>query len=334
MANEVPICEEILNMAERLVSEVRQSEDGEIVQIHRIMEGGMVRVPIHSDIPIQPGQLCVVDNRGGVRPIEQNEMEEILRNPRNTVVTSMEYAEDNTPFINVRVNQGSLNILLGDPSGRLAEVIEYVLDEVSIRMLTHPKDKKYPHKCFKCGGKLQYLHALNKAKAKGFTEKQFNNMWKSAAVEFYCCTCFPRISTPRTRRGESDMFDAMATMLNTLRGIDEASERWGTPPNPQIAGEPCQGDGVRGHRADEILADCHHHEINHQGFCCQCGLHSIQIDMMRSERLAEHHRMGTHTFDYINGERLCSVCRLSPEEINAYNNRQGLDRAMSRLIRI
>lgn len=69
------------------------------------------------------------------------------------------------------------------------------------------------------------------------------------------------------------------------------------------------------------IATCRHHEFNERGECLACGINRVQIDMMRSTRLAEHHRMGTHNFEYINGEMLCSVCRLSTMEIDAQRNR-------------
>lgn len=58
------------------------------------------------------------------------------------------------------------------------------------------KDVKYPHKCFQCGAKLQYTHALKKARQENFTTEQFDTIWESAEVEFYCCTCYNALISP------------------------------------------------------------------------------------------------------------------------------------------
>lgn len=78
-------------------------------------------------------------------------------------------------------------------------------------------DRKFPHACFKCGKDLYFLE-LSLA---NYTIKlsHLKQLWKSKDIEFYCCICYrregfepkitPWINTPRTRRGESDMFDAV-----------------------------------------------------------------------------------------------------------------------------
>lgn len=74
------------------------------------------------------------------------------------------------------------------------------------------------------------------------------------------------------------------------------------------------------------IADCPHHEFNERGECLACGIHSVQLDEMRSRRLAEHHRRGQHSFEIpdIHGGMICSVCRLTPMEIDAQRNRNNI----------
>lgn len=50
--------------------------------------------------------------------------------------------------------------------------------------------EKYEHVCFDCKKTLKYEHVYKKAYEGGMTEQQFNHIWRSKYVEFYCCSCY------------------------------------------------------------------------------------------------------------------------------------------------
>lgn len=627
-----------IGMSELVHHEMGRDEEGNIQEVAQIPSGGVCWARNNSDRPIHLGDMCIGDERGGVRPIDGDELEELVRNPENIIVASLQEAPEGTEFIRCRVQQGNVGIITGNPSGNLsdalnnmpvreglealnniitnviqpltevmqpianavvemtqplAEMVEEVINDLAegtgipreqllqipIPEVDIPKyDKKYPHICFKCKQKLQYKHALGKAKDKGYTEEQHKKMWKSAIVEYYCCRCYDtkereannglrnssfynlmeRSAREVNRRwtmgrsGTLEFIDPhrilrivdneenilyqeevphndpvftlgftpeviehqheelrfnvrlMGGMLDGQRQYCNASSRRivfsslpenlrdislaqeypdvtdnlklaaiaqiylkfymmtpliqvGSQPheltqpyiqriieNPQIVigyydrivqrfshayseyltqqdvmqiadhrerviwrgyhvetnnpinqvrihggiveGEQLEAvannleaqvngicsfvdyhpeiinqdelndlalselnqrnDGIRGPLADEIIADdfereyeqnpispemndCPHHEFNEMGNCLACGIHSVQLDMMRSTRLAEHHRMGTHNFEMINGEMLCRICRLSPMEIDRNDNMQQVPRSRS-----
>jgi len=59
-------------------------------------------------------------------------------------------------------------------------------------------DKKYPHKCFKCGRELKWLELLNTTQISNIdkSEEEYGEwlrlLWCSNIIEFYCCNCFNR----------------------------------------------------------------------------------------------------------------------------------------------
>lgn len=267
-----------------MMREIVREQAGNLLQVARMPSGSITIARNSSDRPIHIGELCVVDPAtGGVRPINPDEMEGIVNNPQNTVVASLEEVAEDSNFIRVRVQQGSLNLITGDSSGILADTIsrigealqpiaevvggmtqplaeacEQVINELAEGMVIprgggHPRivqdiskyDKKYPHKCFQCKQILQYKHALGKAQEQGFTEEQHKKMWKSAIVEYYCCNCYSR--KERGNNQYNGPFSSLTMLESIRRSMADAGRRWGIGPAENIEMIP------QGHRCLRII---------------------------------------------------------------------------------
>lgn len=226
--------------------EIQRNPVGEHINVHRLGNGGICHARVETTQPIHMGELLRVNERGGVEPIPSEEMEAIVNNPLNTVVAALENAENENQFIRVRVHQGSVGLITGQsppslveaeqmaeaieaarivsaglhpPAGTTAEVIEQILNEcaavVQHDTLENKYDKKYPHICYACKKPLQYKHALGKAKQQGFSEEQFKKIWKSEAVEFYCCFCIPNDTRLRGNRRGWDQYGGGHPVIQT-----------------------------------------------------------------------------------------------------------------------
>lgn len=224
--------------------------NGEPIMMQTVGPGSIILARVESDSPISPGMLLQRTENGNLEPVEFDEM------TGPPIAVAMEQSVGTT-IMRVQTRETFDRQIPVDENGGgiLAETTEQIIHEISVgalhandlqsRMLPprpsivpNKYDKKYPHICFECKQKLQYKHALGKAKDQGFTEEQHKKMWKSAVVEYYCCTCYDR--KQGGNHNHTGPFSSLTMLEHIRRSMANAGRRWG-------GGHPQWHMGQNGH---------------------------------------------------------------------------------------